>query len=173
MFQVSSRSLYDPSERTQTAFVKKRRNRKREEEEEFGIILRSFSASGCQMGQIRLFRQSGSKNMCFISQSGRDLLFRCTVANLTCKKPYKTLILCDCCSTSCIFSENPCARMHMLKKCQKTHVFPHKNMFFSFLKITFKKNCSENASRTLSGTGRGPGQLPDLNHLSKNRISYA
>ena len=61
-----------------------------EEEEEFGIILGSFSASGGQMGLIRLFRQSGSKSMCFISQSGRDLPFRCRVANLTCKKPCKT-----------------------------------------------------------------------------------
>ena len=81
---------YDPSERTQTAFGKKRKNRKREEEEEFGIILGSFSASGGQMGLIRFFRQSGSKSMCFISQSGRDPLFRCRVANLTCKKPCKT-----------------------------------------------------------------------------------
>ena len=80
----------ESSERTQTAFGKKRKNRKREEEEEFGIILGSFSASGGQMGLIRLFRQSGSKSMCFISQSGRDLLFRCRVANLTCKKPSKT-----------------------------------------------------------------------------------
>ena len=82
--------IYVPSERTQTAFGKKRKNRKREEEEEFGSILGSFSASGGQMGLIRLFRQSGSKSMCFISQSGRDPLFRCRVANLTCKKPCKT-----------------------------------------------------------------------------------
>ena len=66
-------NLNYPSERTQTA-----------------SILGSFSVSGGQMGLIRLFRQSGSKSMCFINQSGRNLLFRCRVANLTCKKPCKT-----------------------------------------------------------------------------------
>ena len=82
----------DPSERTQTAFGKKKKHRKREEEEEFGIILGSFSASGGQMELIRLFRQSGSKSMRFISQSGRDPLFRCRVANLTCKNHGKNTV---------------------------------------------------------------------------------
>ena len=55
-FEVIPRvSFHDPSERTQTAFGKKRKNRKREEEEEFGIILGSFSASGGQMGWSDFF----------------------------------------------------------------------------------------------------------------------